>query len=457
MPRKLTHEEFVKRVFEKVGNEYTVLSEYKGALEEVWMRHNNEKCDYHKFPVTPNSFLNQGTRCPECFGNIKKTTEQFKKEVFERVGNEYTVLSEYKNNRTEVWMRHNSEKCDYYEFPVRPDNFLGSKNKKGTRCPKCSGLMKKTTDQFKKEVFEKVGNEYTVLSEYKNNHTEVWFRHNNESCDNHEFPMTPHNFLDNGQRCPKCAGNMKKTTEQFKKEVYELVGDEYEVLGEYNNANTPIWMKHNLCGYKFPVRPNKFKRGSRCPKCSGRVWKDTEYFKNEVFELVGDEYQVLGEYIDAHTEILLKHNNESCNYHEFQMTPSNFLQGQRCPKCSDSKGEKEISRVLDKLNIAYKEQYKFDDCRNKKPLPFDFAIFDNNNNLIALIEYQGEQHYEPIEFFGGEEHFTYVRNNDLIKKKYCEEKNIKLIEIPYWQFDNIEDIILQHFSDLIKTKTPISA
>lgn len=372
----------------------------------------------------------------------KKTHEEFVKEVFERVGDEYSVLSEYKGARIQVWMRHNSEKCSYHEYPVTPNNFLNN----GRRCPKCFGTPKKTTEQFKQEVFELVGEEYEVISEYVNNKTEVWMRHNNKECDYYEFPVMPNSFLRLGTRCPKCAGNMRRDTNYFKSEVFKLVGNEYDVLGEYKNAHTEILMRHNKCGYKWDVTPDSFKRGTRCPKCSKRVRKDTDYFKREVFERVGNEYEVLGEYENAKTEILMKHNE--CGK-SFPITPNNFLHGRRCPYCQESRGEKRIVEVLNELNITYERQYKFDDCKCIRPLPFDFAIFNKNNDLVALIEYQGEQHYEPIEVFGGEEKYIKTKTNDLIKKKYCEKKNIKLIEIPYWQFDNIENIIRQHFSDLI--------
>ncbi|TWD98682.1 hypothetical protein FB550_109192 [Neobacillus bataviensis] len=58
-------------------------------------------------------------------------------------------------------------------------------------------------------------------------------------CDNVN-PTIPDNFLRQGKRCGICRGNVKKTTEQFKKEVYEQVGDEYIVLDDYINAKEPL-------------------------------------------------------------------------------------------------------------------------------------------------------------------------------------------------------------------------
>lgn len=68
-------------------------------------------------------------------------------------------------------------------------------------------------------------------------------------------------------------------------------------------------------------------------------------------------------------------------------------------------------------------------------LPFDFYIPEQN----ILIEYDGQHHFEPIKGWGGEEKFKLTQENDQIKNKYCEEKNIKLLRIPYT--DSKEDII----------------
>ncbi len=66
-------------------------------------------------------------------------------------------------------------------------------------------------------------------------------------------------------------------------------------------------------------------------------------------------------------------------------------------------------------------------------MKFDFALFDENEELVALVEYQGEQHFEAVEFFGGEKKFERQRVNDEIKRSYCKNKGIQLIEIPYWE------------------------
>ncbi|OJE17835.1 hypothetical protein A9490_13680 [Bacillus thuringiensis] len=292
---------------------------------------------------------------------------------------------------------------------------------------------------FKREIYELIGNEYEVIGEYITTNHNITLKHN--KC-GFIFDMLPSNFL-KGQRCPSCAleiraGKRRRTTEQFVLEVYHLVGEEYTVLGEYTNSQSPITMKHDVCGYVYNVIPNNFiNHGHRCRKCAGLIPKTIEDFKKEVFELEKDNYTVLGNYVNTDTKIEIKHNK--CG-NIYAVTRWHFLEGKRCPRCKASKGETAIAKWLDEHKIKNNHQHKIDECKNINPLPFDFAVFLKDKPLI-LIEYQGEQHYIPIDFMGGEEGLEQRKVNDAIKKRYCKENNIALIEIPYWEFERIDEIL----------------
>lgn len=116
-----------------------------------------------------------------------------------------------------------------------------------------------------------------------------------------------------------------------------------------------------------------------------------------------------------------------------------------CSKNFGSKGEIKIRQLLQNHNILFQEQYTFSDLKpNGYPLRFDFAILNSFKKPILLIEYQGEQHYRPVEYFGGEKRFLKAKENDEIKRIYCKNKNIPLICIPYTHYDElkIEDLLL---------------
>ena len=130
-----------------------------------------------------------------------------------------------------------------------------------------------------------------------------------------------------------------------------------------------------------------------------------------------------------------------CNYN-WDASICHRNNGSGCPQCNESKGEKKIEKILNKYNIYNITQYTFPDCKYKQALQFDSYL----PNYNTCIEYQGIQHYEPVDFAGrgqkwAEQQFELNQKRDQIKRDYCNKNNIKLIEIPYWDFDNIEKIL----------------
>ena len=172
-------------------------------------------------------------------------------------------------------------------------------------------------------------------------------------------------------------------------------------------------------------------RGSGCPICHGM--KDTEEFKKELERKYPLQYTVLGEYVNNKTPIMIRHK---CGY-EWLVTPKNILRAKCCPKCILSKGETFISDYLTAKNVRFIQQYRFEDCRNKNPLPFDFAVFVNDE--LRLIEFDGAQHFGKSNCWGKADKSS-VLYRDAIKNKYCEDHNIPLLRIPYWwlQTDRIK-------------------
>lgn len=93
-----------------------------------------------------------------------------------------------------------------------------------------------------------------------------------------------------------------------------------------------------------------------------------------------------------------------------------------------------VNKVLQELNVNYRVEYKFSDLYGiggQNLLCYDFAIMDEYEKVVALIECQGEQHYKPVMEFGGEKAFEIQKKNDELKKEYAKKIGISLIEIPY--------------------------
>ena len=379
------------------------------------------------YEVQPDNFIH-GSRCPYCSGLIKKTDKQFRQEVKDLVGNEYVFLEHYQGTKTKIRVKHN--KCrNIYE--VTPGNFIG-----GNRCPYCFNKGKRKTDkQFRQEVYDLVSNEYTFLDSYIDSMTKIRVKHN--KCGN-IYGVIPNNFL-RGDRCPYCLGLAKKTDKQFKEEIYNLVGDEYTFLDSYVNSYTKLLVKHNKCGNVYEVTPHSFFRGCRCPYCFGTPKKSNEEFKKEIYDLVGNEYTFLDSYIDSMTKIRVKHNKCGNTY---EVTPNCFLEGHGCPYCNSPKGELIINRILKSLGIDYEAQKTFDDLKDKSYLSYDFYIPSQN----ILIEYQGIQHYQPVVHFGGEDKFKIQQKHDCIKLDYAKELGYKLITVPYTEdtLSKIKKYLIKH-------------
>lgn len=123
-----------------------------------------------------------------------------------------------------------------------------------------------------------------------------------------------------------------------------------------------------------------------------------------------------------------------CDCGNEHITTAKILLRGECSSCGclKSKGEFKINQILNQNNISFKREYSFDDCKYSFPLKFDFYI---NNQY--LIEYDGQQHFYAINYFGGEENFKIQQERDQIKNEYCKTHNIPLIRIPYTHYDKI--------------------
>lgn len=306
-------------------------------------------------------------------------------------------------------------------------------------CKKCrkkinSQNLRKTNEQFVSQVYSLVKDEYKIISEYINYHTHVQMKHTD--CE-FEYPVTPANFISGGYRCPNCFGSKQSNTEEFKLKVLNQYGNEYEVIGEYINNRTKIKMKHNVCNYEYSASPNDILAGNKCWKCSGLERKTIDTVKKDVFNMVGDEYIVDGEYISNKTKIFFTH--KTCGV-TFPMNTNNFLNGQRCPICAESKGEQAVRRYFEVNNIDYIPQKEYLGLvgLNNGNLSYDFHLREYN----LLIEFQGIQHEEYRRGWHKDNNaFKQQQEHDKRKKEYANKNNINLLEIWYYDIDNIEQIL----------------
>lgn len=168
------------------------------------------------------------------------------------------------------------------------------------------------------------------------------------------------------------------------------------------------------------------------------------------------EWEVLGDYISNRTPIMVKHKCGAVSL----ITPNSLNNKSRvqsqCSKCaSKSNGEHLVAEILKELNIDFTRQYSFKECKDQRPLPFDFGIFNLRETIpISCIEYDGIQHTEIVDRFGEESYFS-TMHHDAIKNCFCEHHNIPLLRIPhtYKTYSSIKEIVKEFLSNPMKFKT----
>ena len=329
-------------------------------------------------------------------------------------------------------------------FPQTPNHHLC-----GQGCNMCYGKIKLTKEEFIKKAnkVHGVGKYNYSKVNYINNSTEVII-----ICPNHEipyeFPQVPYSHL-SGEGCPLCGGTKKLTLEEFIEKSNKKHG-----IGKYNyskvkyvNNQTEVIIICSKHG-DFPQTPNNHLKGAGCPDC----WEEKkatlynltleEFIEraNKVHGIGTYDYSKVN-YVNMNTEVII-----TCLKHgDFPQKPGNHLSGEGCPKCNNYKGEIAIRKFLTECKIEFEEQKKFDDCKDKRQLPFDFYIPIYN----LCIEFDGEGHFKPIKRSKemtdkqAEEKLNYVQRHDEIKTNYCKNNGINLLRLK--NYKTIEKELEKYF------------
>jgi len=292
-----------------------------------------------------------------------------------------------------------------------------------------------TTKEFINRAKKVHKDEYDYSKvEYKNSRIKVCI-----ICPMHgEFWQEPRHHL-SGCKCKRCASSKPRTRsgvsntstkglEMFVEKARKIHGDKYNYSKvNYINSRTKICIICPIHG-EFWQTPENHLSGKGCRKCGiensiNKHRKTNEQFISECKELYGDKYDYSNVvYVNKSTKISIICNK--CGK-EFLMTPHNHLvHKEECPYCKTSKLETSVENILMENSIEYEQQKVFDWLVDGKKIKrFDFYLPKYN----VAIECQGLQHFKPIKWFGGEEHFTKQKHNDELKRKLCEEHNVKLI------------------------------
>lgn len=297
--------------------------------------------------------------------------------------------------------------------------------------------MKLTHEQFIERLYQRHKNNIICLEQYINMKTKIKFKCN--IC-NYIWNITPNTILHHN--CPNC--NILKqsqdriwTHEKFIIQLYKRYKNKYYPLELYKGSEQKIKFQCNE-GHIFYSEPCELLSGkTKCLICSKNEHrhKYEQKFLQKLYQIHKNNIIPLSNYIKAEQKIKCKCN--ICNY-IWNASPHNLMQGTGCPNCKLSRGERIIKQFLINNNFIFIPQFKIKLCKDKKLLPFDFAIFKTEQDKInkipwTLIEYDGQQHIYPHNF--GSRHkkaidcLQYIQKHDNIKNQFCKDNNINLIRI----------------------------
>lgn len=284
-----------------------------------------------------------------------------------------------------------------------------------------------------------------LSTEYNNAHTDMLFKC---GCSK-EFYKTFNEFQQGRIQCSECGiklrADCKKITPLYIMEYIENNNCKF-ISGNLVDRESNIVIQCK-CGNTFT---SNFKTLSRKEKCQcndcseidRRISKlnDTEHINT----ILTDDFELISDYKGMNKDIVIKH--KKCGQ-AFQTTLANFKKNEcRCVLCErKSKGEVKINKWLLKNKINYIYQQKYEGLRGvgNGLLSYDFYLTDNN----LLIEFQGKYH-DGTAGNQTDEQFEIQKEHDKRKGDYAELHNINLLEIWYWDYDNVEEILDEKINNI---------
>lgn len=229
------------------------------------------------------------------------------------------------------------------------------------------------------------------------------------------------------------------TNEIFLEKAKETHGEKYDYSEtNYINKRTKVKIKCPIHG-EFMQAPMNHIHGQGCPECGKIVAqkrempcknkrKTKEEFQKDIKQIYGGKYEVLGDYVNNKTKILMychNKNKDGKEHGEFYAKPNDLICGHGCHRCVHSKLEDTIETFLISENIEYETQKKFP-WLGKQSMDFYIPQFK------IAIECQGKQHFEPVDFKGegkekAKQNFSKILKNDKKKNEACTNHNIKIL------------------------------
>ena len=299
----------------------------------------------------------------------------------------------------------------------------------------------KTTKEIQEKISSKFSN-LQLLEEYKGANEKILIKC--LDC-GYEWKAVPRSVITSKHGCPKCGVLKAKREIAKNKFLNKLDTLKWEFI-EYKDY-TDVTVKCKECGHiRHTTSDNILKFG--CKICSSIKANEprkltTEEFINRAKQIHGNRYDYhLVNYVNYKTPVKI-----ICSKHgEFLQNPNKHLAGHNCPHCKESYGEEIVRLALLDNNIPFVQEKTIREVLNvERPIKVDFYI--DYNDKTSIIEINGEQHYFPVEHFGGELKYNKQVVRDKKLQEYCYDKGINLYIIKY------DDNKIEKIHEIIKEIT----
>lgn len=290
---------------------------------------------------------------------------------------------------------------------------------RGCGCPKCANKIPITEDMFKEILKDVHSQNIFLISSYTNKTNKVEV----QCKEGHKWQTTPNHLIKRKQGCRKCHTLSKRMSDsQFKKILKENHQGEIIALEKYVQSKTRLKVKCMKCGKIYSTEPRNVMRNG-CHNCANR--RTPEEFEKKLKEMHLNEIVALEKYKTHRDYIKVRHK---CGF-IWSVQSGELIRKDPagCPLCASSKGNKLIQKILVKNNIEFEREKRFPTCKYKIPMPFDFFIPQKK----ILIEFDGEQHFIAIDFWGGQKGLEERMAKDNIKDEWAKKNNYKLFRIKF--------------------------
>ena len=342
------------------------------------------------------------------------------------------------------------------EYTIKTSNFIDLKQK----CSKCCGTYE---NSFAYHIEQELGLKLEDVWDFDKNtvnpyhipqyyNKDIWIKCQKISYHG-SYKLKAYAFRA-GSRCPYCNSNSGKVHPKDSLKAWLIENNLFHLWSPKNeidaselsvSSNKYIWMLcekhmyHNDNGGYRIICDNFTKKGVRCSYCGTYKVHPKDSFGSKYPDKAKcwhkDNNKTPYE-VAPNSYTKYKFSCFECG-HVWSASPAKISSGTGCPRCNKSKGEKKIINMLKKYNIDYiNDKPYFNDLFGLGGLPLrpDFILPDYK----IWIEYDGEFHYRKMYDDDG---YETTKEHDKRKDEYAKKNGWKLIRIPYWEFDNIENIL----------------